>query len=150
MSHGKPFNIRPRNGGGKFNGAWPGRGIATNCASRANSFASRQFLELCRTVRANEMEQFPLSENVARNHARFNRVGNSAAPEFLFINFTIRFARKRQPEQTHPLCRAVGLVSGLNGDCAAGIKTAGPTQFFNRRLRGEQMTEVNRVERTAK
>ena len=45
-ANGKPFSVRPRNGGGKFAAAPPGRGMATNSASFASSPASRHSLSL--------------------------------------------------------------------------------------------------------
>jgi len=43
-----------------------------------------------------------------------------------------------------------GLFSGLNGDCAAGMKNnLSRPKFLDRRLRDEQVPEVNRVERAA-
>ena len=43
MPSGKPASQRPRNGAGNGCAARPGRGIATNSTSRANSSAARHF-----------------------------------------------------------------------------------------------------------
>jgi hypothetical protein len=50
-------------------------------------------------VRADEIKQFRSRKSARVIAQRVNGVGNSAAPDFLFVNPAIRFAREREPEQ---------------------------------------------------
>ena len=92
---GKPFSVRPRNGGGKF-----GRRASPGSRNRHKFRQPRQFVgfapfvEFGRVVRADEIKQFRLRKSFRVIAQGFDGVGNAAAPDFLVVNFTIRSARR--------------------------------------------------------
>ncbi len=127
IATGKPFNVRPRNGAGKFTVASLGRGVTTNCASRANSLASRHSLSFDRVVGADEIKQLRLWKSFRVITHGFDGVGNAATPDFLFVNRHNSFCR---PAPAGASCSRTGAgagwFAGLNGDCAAGMKKSRP------------------------
>ena len=77
-------------------------------------------------------------------------IRDASAADFLVINFTLGFARKREAQQLQSVCsgRQVGIqFEGRLGD--GNEKKPVQAEFFVSRLRDEQMAEMNRIERTA-
>ena len=148
---GKPSSVRPRNGAGKFAGAPPGRGMTTNSRQLRQFAGFAPFIELGRVVRADQIKQFRLRKSSRVIAHGVDGVGNAAAPDFLLVNFAIRFARQRQPEQVQPDGGRRGLVVRLERRLRRrNEKQPVQAQFLARRLRDQQMAEVDRVKRTAK
>ena len=144
-------DVRPRNGAGKSAAASPGRGIATNSASPPVRRLRAIRCSLRHVVRADEIKQFRSRKSFRVIAQRVNGVGNAAAPDFLFVNFAIRPARQREPEQLQSGGRGRGLVVRLERRLRRrNEKQAVQPKFLNRRLRDQQMAEVNRVKRAAK
>ena len=78
-------------------------------------------VEFCRVVGADEIKQFRSRKFFCVLTQCVKGVGNAAAPDFLVVNLAICPARQREPEQLQADAGA-GLLSGLKGDCAAGMK----------------------------
>jgi len=102
-------------------------------------------------VRADEIEQFHSRKSLRIITKRVNGVGNAAAPDFLLVNFAIRPARERQAQQLQSRVCGRGLAFRFERRLRSRdeIQSVQP-QFFNRRLRHQQVAQVDRVERTAK
>jgi len=111
-------------------------GIATN----SESFANHRFAPCVefRRVSAREIKQLRL-RIVSRSRAGFDGVGkpprriswSSTHNSFCPASASRTIAGGRMP---------AGWLSGLNGDCAAGMKTAVPGPVLHRRLRDQQVT----------
>jgi hypothetical protein len=81
---------------------------------------------------------------------RLNCVGNAAAPDFLVVHLAIGFAGKGEAEPLEAHFRRGRLAFPFERSLRCGNKKQSiQTQFFHRRLRDEQVAEMNRVERAA-
>ena len=108
----------------------------------------RQVLQM---VGADEVKQFRRRKSFRVIAQCVNGVGNAAAPDFLFVNFIIRPARERQPEQLQADGGGRGFAVRLERRLRRrDEKQPVESEFLNRRLRDQQVAEVNRIKRAAK
>lgn len=101
-------------------------------------------------VRADEVKQFCARKTPGIVARGVNGVGNAAALEFLSVDFVMSFAGERQPKQAQPFRRRRGCRVRLERRLRGGDKEK-PVEpgFLAGRLRHEQVTQMDRIERTA-
>ena len=79
-----------------------------------------------------------------------NRVGDAASLEFLVVDLAIGLAGQRQTQHLQPRFRRRQHQARFERGLRRGNKKqAREPEFLPRRLRHEQMAEVNRIERPA-
>src|SRR5262249_29928881 len=101
-------------------------------------------------IGADEIEELRAGKTPGVIADGFHRIGNSATPDFLFVELTRRLARERESQQTQAFGCGRGAVVRFERRLRGGNEEQPrQLQFLARRLSDEQMSEMNRVERSA-
>ena len=102
-------------------------------------------------IGANEVKEFCLRKPACVVADGVDGVGNAAARDFPFINLAMSLSGQGQPQEAEPKRRGRGFIRRLERRSRRwNEKQARQFQFLPRRLRHQQMAEMNRIKRTAK